>query len=277
MPLFVPLARLRSPSALLQGLLPILVSGLVLALYNHLRWGSFITSYGGPHASELGFTTPLSLGLRGLLLSPGKSIFVFNPLAVLGVFGLVLMFRRDRALALLIVFLVVPRLVFFAMWSSWDGGWTWGPRFLLPAVPLLTLAAVDLVRAAGSARVWRTVVTGAACTLATIAVIVNFLGVRVPYEQWLSILQNRPSQSVYLIPDPRSANYDLDLASGPLSGDIILLDHGAAQMAPYWWGTAHHPLWGCALIAGGAGLLAGGVWMAVIPVERRRRPARAAV
>ena len=30
-------------------------------------------------------------------------------------------------------------LVFYCRWNDWDGGWSWGPRFLLPALPLLAI------------------------------------------------------------------------------------------------------------------------------------------
>ena len=264
-PLFVPVSELRRLSKLLQVVVPILVSGIALAIYNHLRWGSFFTNYGGPHGFELGFTTPITTGLSGLLLSPGKSIFVFNPLTLLGAAGMVFMFWRDRPLAVLVVLLVVPRLLFFAMWSSWDGGWSWGPRFLLPAVPLLTLTAVDLIRAVARTQWLRWIVTGAACSLGVLAVWVNFLSVRVPYEEWLTLLQNRPVQSAHLIPDPRAVNYDFDVASGPLNGDMILLEHGAAQMAPFWWTSGQHQARGDALLAGSAALIVASLVVASRP------------
>jgi hypothetical protein len=152
----------RSDSALLLGvgllLLPAFVSwrrllaarrawlGLVLPVLPVLAWtcwyslrrdGSLVPAvYGGS------FSTPLLTGLEGLLLSPGKSLFVYNPFLLLAVPGAVALWRRDRAATALLVVLLVARVLLYARWSDWAGGVSWGPRFLMPAVGPLALLAV---------------------------------------------------------------------------------------------------------------------------------------
>ena len=189
-PLFVPWAEIRSSRTLALVLTPMVTSVGLVAWYNDLRYHKIVVgSYGG-----VGFSTPLWHGLGGLLFSPGKSLFVFNPLTALGVVGLVLLFVigrvGQRPLAVLVALAVVPRIVFFAKWSAWSGGSTWGPRFLLPAVAVLSLTIVPLFQATARRRAAWVVVRVAAVLLVLFAAFVNFLSVRLPFGELMGVLAN---------------------------------------------------------------------------------------
>lgn len=138
LPAFVPLRRLqREPWALLGLALPIVAALAWTSWYAMLRDGTLIPQvYGGS------FTTPLSKGLYGLLLSHGKSLFVFNPFLLLAIPGAVAFWRRDRAVTTLLAVLVIARVLMFARWTDWFGGVAWGPRFLMPTVVPLALLTV---------------------------------------------------------------------------------------------------------------------------------------
>jgi hypothetical protein len=116
------------------GLLP----GLALVgAYNALRYGSpLIFGY-----EREGFTTSLAVGLYGLLFSPGKGIVFFAPPVLLAVPALWRWWRLGnpmlRAEALFIAIQATVVLIFYAGWSSWAGNIAWGPRLILPVVPLL--------------------------------------------------------------------------------------------------------------------------------------------
>src|SRR4029078_13000783 len=102
---------------------------------------------GGPdgayYANEQ-FSTPLLVGLYGLLLSPGKSALLFSPPLVLGLVG----WRRfagtpeGRQDALLFASLATSQLLLYACWCDWSGDDAWGPRFMVPGVVLMTIPAV---------------------------------------------------------------------------------------------------------------------------------------
>jgi hypothetical protein len=63
-----------------------LVPGVALVIgYNLARFGSPLASGYGDETSA--FTTPLLTGLTGLLLSPGKSLFLYAPVAAIGAGG----------------------------------------------------------------------------------------------------------------------------------------------------------------------------------------------
>jgi hypothetical protein len=128
-------------------LIPIGVGGLLVGGWNWLRFGSPLTTSYAAWQPETGFSTPLVVGVFGLWLSAGKGLLVYNPIAWLGLIGLIPLWRRDRALAVLIGLLILIPTFFFARYDLWTGGWNWGPRYLLPLVPLLVVTAGVWVQA----------------------------------------------------------------------------------------------------------------------------------
>lgn len=81
-------------------------------------------------------------GLAVLLLSPGKSIFVWAPPVILGLIGFRRFWRRDRAAACGVLVATVSGLIFYAAYLFPEGGYSHGPRNLVPILPLMLLPAV---------------------------------------------------------------------------------------------------------------------------------------
>jgi 4-amino-4-deoxy-L-arabinose transferase-like glycosyltransferase len=116
--------------------LPILGGLLLLIAYN---LASFGVPLAAPFSGVEGFSTPLLVGLSGLLFSPGKGLLWYVPLVWLLIPGIIVgrregSYRSERLLALGI-FLAL--LLLYATWFDWAGGRSWGPRFLVPALPML--------------------------------------------------------------------------------------------------------------------------------------------
>jgi hypothetical protein len=103
--------------------------------------------YGSPLRQGLAaerFSAPWGEGHLGLLVSPGKGLFFFTPVAVMGVAGLVRSLRYDdRALAATCGAAVLVHWVFVGRWLEWHGGESWGPRLMTDALPLLMLFLPD--------------------------------------------------------------------------------------------------------------------------------------
>ena len=81
------------------------------------------------------------MGLYGLLLSPGKSFFLYNPPAIIGLLGIRYLFKHHLEIAILFIILILSHILFYSPWNSWHGGNSWGPRFLLLILPYLILPA----------------------------------------------------------------------------------------------------------------------------------------
>ncbi len=139
-------------------LLPGFLMGVaVFAGYNHLRFGSaFETGYG----SEAGmWTEAWWVGVFGMTLYPGKSVFWFAPLTVLLPAAWVGRWwtGRPRWLPLTVcaAVLVAVFVVGYAKWYSWQGGMAFAPRFVVPVLPLAAAAAVPVAAAWWRRAGWR--------------------------------------------------------------------------------------------------------------------------
>ncbi len=128
-------------------LIPIGVGSLAVALWNVARFDSPVAFSYSTWVADTGFDVPILLGLFGLLISPGKGLLIYNPIAWLGPVGLIALFRRRRAEALLFTSISIITIGFYAHYDFWTGGWNWGPRYLLVLLPLWLLAAGEWVHA----------------------------------------------------------------------------------------------------------------------------------
>jgi uncharacterized protein YqhQ len=135
----------RAPKGRRWQWLVVAGSGPALAIaallyHNYYRFGTlFRTGYEGE-----GFTTFPLTGIVGLLVSPGKSVFLFAPPMLLSAILWPRFRRRQAVLARTILFMTITALVYYGAWWAWHGGWVWGPRFLVPLMPLWCLAWGEL-------------------------------------------------------------------------------------------------------------------------------------
>jgi hypothetical protein len=128
--------------------------GLAYLWRNHYLFGDPF-DFGYPSVSDGGknmnsFDTPLLTGLRGFLLSPGKSVFLFAPPIILGIASIRKLARLDRGLAVVAGTLPIIYLLFYAKFTQWEGGFCVGPRYLVPAISLLCLGLGPALENAGA-------------------------------------------------------------------------------------------------------------------------------
>ena len=176
---------LKSALALL---VPLALGQLAVLGYNAMRFGDPLEyGYWG-----VGWDTPLFLGLYSQLLSPGKGVFVFNPVLLLGVLGWPTLARRRPEWAWLILALVIFHLVPHALYDDWAGGGGWGPRLLLPIVPLVLLPAGEVLQRWQRRQAGQMVVA----LLVALSLFIQVLGVSVNWARYLQYVLEQSTTTV---------------------------------------------------------------------------------
>ncbi len=116
--------------------------------YNLVRFGSALeTGYDKqPTGVPRNFTLDWHTGMKILLCSPGKSVLLFAPLLLLVPIAVWIMIRR-RSNIEETVFALTTGLLYLIVLSRWarvEGEVAWGPRLILPAIPILFLCLIPL-------------------------------------------------------------------------------------------------------------------------------------
>ncbi|MEO8376269.1 MAG: hypothetical protein ABI579_01250, partial [Candidatus Sumerlaeota bacterium] len=118
---------------------------ILLQVFNNMRYGALdLTSGYIDQAEGVKFSTPILVGLHGLLMSPGKGMFFFSPALLLGVWGWSRAPVRFRWLVWLTFAGYFPFFIAMSMWQNWAGGWCWGPRHVMQVHLPLMLGSVFL-------------------------------------------------------------------------------------------------------------------------------------
>ena len=86
-----------------------------------------------------GFVGRFLVGFYGILFSPGKSLFLYNPLTIFGCLAFTRFLAGNKKIALFFGWLIISHLLMFSFWHSWPGGMGWGPRLMLVVMPYLIL------------------------------------------------------------------------------------------------------------------------------------------
>jgi hypothetical protein len=97
--------------------------------------------------------TPFFQGAMGLLFSPSRGLLVFSPFFILLPLGIYHVFRKPeyrplRALCLGSFAIMALQ----CKWFDWWGGWTYGYRPWLDAIPVLILCLVPVIESATTGR-----------------------------------------------------------------------------------------------------------------------------
>ncbi|HOM15859.1 MAG TPA: glycosyltransferase family 39 protein [Thermoguttaceae bacterium] len=86
-------------------------------------------------------------GLYGQLISPARGLLVYSPILGFSIWGMALACRKRRyrllrplAAAVLLLLLVQSK------WFNWHGGWSFGYRLMVDAMPLAAVCAAPTVR-----------------------------------------------------------------------------------------------------------------------------------
>jgi hypothetical protein len=147
----------RAAVALAAGALPSLAA---LAIYDYLAFGTIMpvgyfhsTLWTDVHSTGfVSLTYPRLEALWGLTFGIHRGLFFLSPFLLFAVAGYGVLWRKRAMRLEFWLLLMVPMLtlLFYSSSAMWQGGFAVGPRYLLPALPFLALAA-----AVGLGHVWR--------------------------------------------------------------------------------------------------------------------------
>ena len=130
--------------------------------------------------------------LLGPFISSGKSIFIFSPVLLLGLWSLLFRFRSSWAAWLYLVLLVIFQALFYG--AEWAGHVNWGLRFVLPAIPLLALTAAPAIDSLIKKRRGTLLLVG----MLAFSFIIQVAGSLIPIRQfYLDMLNAVPPVSEY--------------------------------------------------------------------------------
>lgn len=145
----------------IQVALPVYSFFLLLdRLYQFYRFGSFFNTYVGVVARDqrilkpalspnYPFETPFRVGFLGPLITPEKSVFLFDPLLLLTIIVVALAWKyfRPEVKAYLIssLLLLLAYISFYAKYTVWSGDSAWGDRYVSTAVELAAFISVPLL------------------------------------------------------------------------------------------------------------------------------------
>ena len=232
--LLVPLLFDTEGRLALRSRLSLAAASAAGAFLPSVAWLAFeIARFGRPFASysTQRFTHNLLDGLWRLLVGPNKGLLFYFPLFPLAVAGLVVCVRerRTRAAGLALAAVGAGTWLLYAGWWAWDGSHGWGPRFLVPLLPLLAAPAGLAAERSKGFRV-------AALLLGAAGVLVNLLGVlvveaasghyigstggvavsREEFESFPTSFREATRQKERLLPRNQLARYDAAFAPIPL-------------------------------------------------------------
>ncbi|MFN8474200.1 MAG: hypothetical protein U0822_18550 [Anaerolineae bacterium] len=118
---------------------PVVVAAALIALYNTARFGNPLTT---GYGSETFTTFPL-VGALGLLFAPGRSLFLYAPMALVALYGAARL-RRPPGFRAWVIGSFAAILLLHGAWDAWWGAWAYGPRLLVSTMPLLALGMLPV-------------------------------------------------------------------------------------------------------------------------------------
>ena len=125
---------------LLGSLLPLMALGVDNVVHSGLPWST------GYPQKETEFSTPLIVGLPGVLWGPARGLWAYSPFLIFAFFGFFAEWKRTYGIfvkALLISALALILLI--SKYVAWPGGFCFGPRYFSDMDPLLVFACVPAV------------------------------------------------------------------------------------------------------------------------------------
>jgi len=126
-------------------LLGIIVISLVLGTINYLRFDS-VADFGLAQIQEGSYLRSYGEGLYAFLISPGQSIFLYFPIALLFPLGMYRLYKKEKSFTVLLTCIIAITYFYISFGINWNTSVTWGPhRYFLSIIPLIAIPIGSLL------------------------------------------------------------------------------------------------------------------------------------
>ncbi len=130
-------SRLKNITSLL---IPLFFCAIIFMGINYVQFGTLLEySFKTESGYGLGPTSPIHVGVFGLLFSPSAGLFIFSPILFTIFVSFFDFYKKDKSSFFIFSAYFVTILIFFGSLETWHGFVSWGPRYLLPAIPFLMI------------------------------------------------------------------------------------------------------------------------------------------
>ena len=139
-------------------------------IFNYARFGELLEFGYGAEAVNF-YLSGIKEHAPRLLYWLDKGIFIYNPVFILGILGYYKLFRMFRREAVFFFSLILLNLMLTSSWYGWHGGWSWGPRYMVPFAPLWLLPCFVFFHRRGAARALVIALIGASCLIQGLSIL----------------------------------------------------------------------------------------------------------
>lgn len=188
-------ARTWKPAAIVYFALGALLPTLVLLLYNQLAFGNPLdmgyfhhatAQFARVHSKEnpLGLRTPDWRLAGPLLMGRYRGLLFYAPIVVLALPGWAVLFgRRLYDVAAVSMLACVAVFVVNLSYPEWTGGWSTGPRLLVPLLPFAMIAVAAALTAPGAwGKAFLALAVGSTIAGGVLMLLFQGVGARIPQD-----------------------------------------------------------------------------------------------
>jgi len=122
---------------------------VVTLWYNYIRFGNvfdigYNRAFDSPWVEYDVFGSPPLPTLAAMLFSPGKSIFLYNPVLLLVPLTIYAFCSRHKVVTLAITAAIIGNFIFYGFFMAWAGDYAWSIRYQVVILPFLILPLLEL-------------------------------------------------------------------------------------------------------------------------------------
>ena len=169
-----------------------------LAVWKVLNGGFFNSGYGHDLGALFHWSSP---HLFAVLFSAQRGLFIWHPVFLLGLLGLILVFKQRRSLALLALLGFAIQWYLVSSWHNWVQGDAFGGRMFIVCSPIFVIGLAPLVERLARRWPWRVILAGGlVLVLLNLLLVVQYRLELFPLDRPLTFTDLTIGRLIWLMP-----------------------------------------------------------------------------